>query len=133
MTALINQKLILVLILAESVMVLVAWFGYKRIKGSLGNRHDKPREKSSTSLPTLPTLSLGRTPSASDPSITVEFADERRNRLRKKTALMIVNTGDSEALDVQIETLHLRGQAIRDLQVRQKTRATVHILSRLRP
>jgi len=113
MIPVISYKSILVLILAGLIIGLVAWFGYKRKKRNRDNRHEKHREKSSAALPTPPILSLVRTPSASDPRITVEFFDERRNRIRKKTALMIVNTGDSEALNVQIETIHLRGQTIR--------------------
>jgi hypothetical protein len=51
--------------------------------------------------------------STDDPAIIVEFLDERKDQLYKKTALVLMNTGDREALDVQIESIHLRGQEIR--------------------
>jgi hypothetical protein len=43
--------------------------------------------------------------STDDPAIIVEFLDERKDQLYKKTALVLMNTGDREALDVQIETI----------------------------
>jgi hypothetical protein len=51
--------------------------------------------------------------STDDPRILVEFIDERINRLYKKTALMLTNPGKTEALDVRIDDIPLRGKTIR--------------------
>jgi hypothetical protein len=51
--------------------------------------------------------------STDDPAIIVEFLDERKDQLYKKTALLLMNTGGREALDVRIKTISLRGQEIR--------------------
>jgi hypothetical protein len=47
-----------------------------------------------------------------DPRVVVEFLDERKDQLYKRTALRLTNSGGSEALDVKIETIPLRGQKI---------------------
>lgn len=113
MMPVVNHSTIFVLILGGLIGILVAWFNQKRNKRSLDDRRDRPRENSSAAFLTPPSLCLVSAPSASDPRIRIEFGDERRNRIRKKTALILVNTGAREALDVQIETIHLRGQEIR--------------------
>ena len=51
-------------------------------------------------------------PSSIDPRVIIEFLDERKDQPYKKTALMLTNAGGSEALDVQIESIQLRGQKV---------------------
>jgi len=48
-----------------------------------------------------------------DPRIDVEFVDERKNQIYKKTALILANRGGSEALDVHIDDIQLRGRTVR--------------------
>jgi hypothetical protein len=48
-----------------------------------------------------------------DPRIVIEFIDERRKQLYKKVALELINQGGSEALDVKIDDIPLRGQRVR--------------------
>ena len=51
-------------------------------------------------------------PLAEDPRIYVDFVDERKGYLHKKNALLLINRGGSEAHDVHIETIPLRGNSV---------------------
>src|SRR5580704_10676525 len=113
MMPVVNHSTIFVLILVGLVILMVTWFNHQRNKRSPDDRHNRQRKNSSATFRTPPTLCVVSVPFASDPRMSVEFVGERRNRIRKTTALILVNTGGSEAVDVRIETIHLRGQEIR--------------------
>lgn len=104
---LLQTPLVLLAAVACSILAHAYWVSRRR-------ERDQPLDLSGASAAAL---SKGIEPqqsmSTDDPTILVEFLDERKDQLYKKTALVLINTGGREALDVRIETIPLRGQEIR--------------------
>lgn len=104
----INERTALIVVIVSALVMLLVWAEYffekaKREPKSLSELGDPKGESK---------LPPSATPEAHDPRIVAEFLDERRDQLYKKTAVRLTNTGGSEALDVHIDAIPLRGQQI---------------------
>jgi hypothetical protein len=117
-----------IIVLLVTALLAIIWQGYlqivedrkkeeeqRRVSKQLADIHRRIFANApSATLETSPVVLIE--PQAeillSDPRVYVEFLDEREGQLYKKTAFKLMNRGGSEACDVRIETIPLRGNSI---------------------
>ena len=108
----ISVKTNFIVIIVGFFLMALAWADYKRETSRDIEKRDENRPLPQP-LPPEQIQQIEDVPSADDPRIAIVFFDKRTDQLYKKTALILENTGRSEALEVRIQTINLRGQEVR--------------------
>jgi hypothetical protein len=107
LASMINDTSIFVLMFVGILIFSLAWLDHKQDRHGIEANKSKRTELATTDSPIL------NIPSTDDPRIMVGFLDERKGQLYPRTALLLSNPGKTEALDVKVNDILLRGQTIR--------------------